>query len=156
MKTFRSDEIVNEYRAVLEVLDQGAFWKKSWASDLYIGLVLTAMCLDVSPTPAAARRNAVSRVMLVLLEHLHNLSPATDEDLRSPRERVMTLSIPCVGEKCDRWIDLLELMQQRNWIRKGRMAETARQVELEKNVAETFSPELLSEVQEVKGEFWLE
>jgi hypothetical protein len=155
MTTFRTDEIEREYDAVLDVLDQGAFWKKRWAAELYIGRVLTAMSMDVSPTPTAARRNAVSRVMLVLLEHLHNLSPATDEDLQAPRDRVETLTIPCVGDKCERWIDLLELMQLRNWTKKGLLSDASREAALEKSVSEQFSPELLREIQEVKGEFWL-
>jgi len=155
MTTFRTDEIEREYDAVLDVLDQGAFWKKRWAAELYIGRVLTAMSMDVSPTPTAARRNAVSRVMLVLLEHLHSLSPATDEDLQAPRDRVETLTIPCVGDKCERWIDLLELMQLRNWTKKGVFSDASRESELQKSVTEQFSPELLKEVQEVKGEFWV-
>jgi len=155
MTTFRTDEIEREYDAVLDVLDQGAFWKKRWAAELYIGRVLTAMSMDVSPTPTAARRNAVSRVMLVLLEHLHSLSPATDEDLQAPRDRVETLTIPCVGDKCERWIDLLELMQLRNWTKKGVFSDASREAALEKSVSEQFSPELLKEIQEVKGEFWL-
>jgi hypothetical protein len=155
MTSFKTDTIVSEYEAVLDSLDAGAFWARKWAARQYVGLVLTAMCIDLSPDVETARRCAVMRVMQVFLEQLHNLAPVSEDDIANPRRRVEMLAVPGQEAASERWIDVLELLQLRNWLRKKRIAETIRIEELRGRVTESFSAELLEEVEESTEEWWI-
>lgn len=155
MKSLNVSPIVKEYGAVLDVLSAGSFWSRAWALRQYVGLVITAMCVSTVGDTTMARRYAVLRVMEIFLEHRCDFFPRTEGDRDAPRNRVALLSIPGLEAECEKWVDILEYMQIRNWIREGIPDETGRTDTLRSRIITHFSEDLMDEIDAQSKSWWL-
>jgi hypothetical protein len=154
--TLKDNTTHDQYGSVLDTLEKGSFWSRDWATRQYVGLVITAMCHSVVDDEHEARRYAVLRVMEVLLEHQHDLLPATDFDRSQPRNRIATLAIPNCEAECKPWLDILEYMQLMNWSREGVFEDASRAEELRNAIGDQFSPDILAEIEAGPLSWWVQ
>ena len=92
------------------------------------------MCHTVVDDPVEAELHAIAKVSMLLAEIRHSLSP-TEDYLERPMERLRPFLISGAEERQRPWIELLNLIQLRNWHRKGVGDYSAEIAELENRLA---------------------
>ena len=119
-----------------------------------VAAIVTAMCFDVCDDPVVAEMQAVAKVSMVFMEIERHLSP-TEDYIDRPIERLRPFLISGAEERQQPWIDILNLVQLRNWHRKGVGDYGAAIVDLERTIETFLGKETYTEdVAGIRGWDW--